>query len=233
MKELTFKYLKEFYLNYHEDNRHDYKRRGIYIFLLIFYFLFIYLSYIPIHYPSWFVTFYNSEWSYIFLISVLLIAFRRKITEDIKSFSKKKLKLSFIIVVSLFLLIFGEMIISSLLIPLHLVDYNVNEITSGIVTRNDKLKQIFELIIYAPIVEELVFRLTIRKIIKNDKLFILISTLLFGFIHILFYNYHGLEYLLVLPYMYSGFVLAYTYQKTNNILTTMILHFINNFGVVL
>ena len=84
--------------------------------------------------------------------------------------------------------------------------------------------------IYAPIVEEVVFRGAFRRLIKNDTLFIIISGLCFGLLHTI-----GQEATIVntlvfgLPYIGMGIILAYTYKKTNNITTNISIHFLNNF----
>ena len=84
--------------------------------------------------------------------------------------------------------------------------------------------------IYAPIVEEVVFRGCLRKLIKNDKLFLTISALSFGFLHTVGQEATIINTILyALPYIAMGFVLAYTYKKSGNITTNISLHFLNNF----
>ena len=83
--------------------------------------------------------------------------------------------------------------------------------------------------IYAPLVEETLFRGCIRRFIKNDKLFIIISGISFGLIHTIFTEpnlYNAL--VLGLPYMAMGGFLAYLYVKTNNICTNMAFHAFHN-----
>ena len=82
-------------------------------------------------------------------------------------------------------------------------------------------------VVYAPIVEELTFRLAIRNLIKNDYLFIAVSGLLFGLIHVIG-SPTLLEYLYIIPYAIPGFIFAYILVKTDNIFNTMGLHFIHN-----
>ncbi|MFV0498946.1 MAG: lysostaphin resistance A-like protein [Bacilli bacterium] len=94
---------------------------------------------------------------------------------------------------------------------------------------------IFSIIIFAPIVEEFIFRLSISKIIKNKNIYIIASGFIFGFIHISSYLLAGDFASLVhlLPYSALGISFAYTYSKTENILVTMIMHFMHNFIVLL
>ena len=83
-------------------------------------------------------------------------------------------------------------------------------------------------IIYAPFVEEILFRGIIRKFINNKYLFIIVSGLLFGVAHVIddFKSIGELLYILV--YGSLGCFLAAVYNKTNNIFTNMYFHFIQN-----
>lgn len=90
-------------------------------------------------------------------------------------------------------------------------------------------------LIFAPIVEEAIFRGSIRRFIKNDVVFIIVSALTFGLLHT-FLSEEGLYNIIVqsLNYAAMGGVLAYSYTKTNNIYTSMMAHFLqNSFGVIM
>lgn len=81
----------------------------------------------------------------------------------------------------------------------------------------------------APFVEEGIFRLGIKKVINNKYLFILVSGLIFGFMHI-FPTELPLYAALIesLNYVTMGFVLAYIYNETDNIYVTIAVHALNN-----
>ena len=84
-------------------------------------------------------------------------------------------------------------------------------------------------IIYAPIVEESLFRGCIRRFIKNDKLFIVVSAITFGLLHTLFTELNIFNAIvLAIPYMTIGGFLAYLYTKTNNMFTNMSFHAFHN-----
>lgn len=83
-------------------------------------------------------------------------------------------------------------------------------------------------VIIAPICEEIIFRGFIRKIIKNDIVFIIISSLIFGIIHCMYVEENWLMYLHVIPYAVLGGAFAKIYAKTDNILTNISIHFIWN-----
>lgn len=83
-------------------------------------------------------------------------------------------------------------------------------------------------LIYAPLVEELVFRGSLRRLIKNNALFILISGLSFGIIHTMYEATLFDMVLLSLPYATLGCFFAALYVKTENCTSSMISHFIHN-----
>jgi len=79
-------------------------------------------------------------------------------------------------------------------------------------------------VIYAPIVEELIFRGTIRRFIKNDILFIIVSGISFGLLHAVSEASILNVILISIPYSLLGCFLAYMYIKTNNICTNITCH---------
>ena len=84
-------------------------------------------------------------------------------------------------------------------------------------------------IIYAPIVEESLFRGCIRRFIRNDKVFIIVSGIVFGLLHTIFAESNMLNLIvLAIPYGVMGSFLAYLYVDTNNILSNITYHAINN-----
>ena len=79
-----------------------------------------------------------------------------------------------------------------------------------------------------PMVEELVFRKTFRDAIKNKWLFIIISGLIFGGMHVVG-SYTGLvDLLFIIPYSCLGFAFAAAYYNTDTIFTSITLHMIHN-----
>ena len=87
----------------------------------------------------------------------------------------------------------------------------------------------FSTVIYAPIVEEITFRKSIRNIISNKYLYIFVSGVIFGLIHITGQSTDFNDILMSIPYIIMGLDFAYIYYKSNNIFTTIMLHSIHNF----
>ena len=84
---------------------------------------------------------------------------------------------------------------------------------------------ILPIVIGAPIVEEIVFRFATMNLLKtNPAMKILISSLLFGFIHVMAAG----DWIFIIPYLAMGIPLGYIYHKSKNIWTVIIIHAINN-----
>lgn len=92
---------------------------------------------------------------------------------------------------------------------------------------------VFSTIIFAPIVEELVARKAIRDLIKNDKIFLLVSGLSFGILHVIFTAKVPLDLLYAIPYGCMGIAFAYMLLKKKNIALPICVHMIHNAALVL
>lgn len=83
--------------------------------------------------------------------------------------------------------------------------------------------------IWAPVVEEAIFRGVIRRFISNDVVFVIVSSVTFGLLHTV--GQEATLYLTIvqsLQYMAMGAVMAIAYVKSNNIMTNMGVHCIQN-----
>ena len=85
----------------------------------------------------------------------------------------------------------------------------------------------FAACIFAPFMEEMIFRKCIRKVFSNNFIFILVSGLLFGLVH----NISVIgktDMIFIIPYGLFGCIFAYTYIKTKNIFVPITFHMIHN-----
>ncbi len=82
-----------------------------------------------------------------------------------------------------------------------------------------------------PYYEEILFRLSFKKVITNKYLYIIISGTLFGLLHI-FPLSDGITLILgiiqSISYVVMGIYFSYVYYKTDNIFISMGLHLLNN-----
>lgn len=107
----------------------------------------------------------------------------------------------------------------------------------GIAGNQNTINELFEIsplyvyfasVIFAPIVEELVFRKAIRNIIPNGILFVIVSGLVFGGLHVIGNVTAWYDLLYLIPYSVPGIIFAYILYKTDNIFVSMGLHFMHN-----
>lgn len=86
----------------------------------------------------------------------------------------------------------------------------------------------FNIIIYAPITEELIFRKSIRDIFKSKWAFVLASGLIFGGLHVVSSLTDLTSLLYLLPYCSLGIAFALLYYDTDNIFSSIVAHAIHN-----
>ena len=164
---------------------------------------------------------------YYFLNMVLLFfLFRKRLKRDFPILQKHLKKyLQFIIKNQLAMFIIFMAI--SYLVTIILQDPS-SSLNQQEIEKLPVLMLIIISIIYAPFVEELLFRGSIRRIINNDILFIVISGTIFGLLHTISEASLIKILLLGLPYIFCGMYFAYMYVKTENLCVPMLCHFIHN-----
>ena len=162
-------------------------------------------------------------------IGVLFKFYGKTIKKDFKKFFNKKIlkniKLSF----DYWIIGLIIMVVSNFIIAI---------ITNGTLASNEEavrelidkvpLYMAFQVMIYAPLTEELIFRKSIRDCVKNKYLYILISGFIFGGLHVISSLGNMIDLLYLIPYCSLGFVFAALYYKTNNIFSTIVAHSFHN-----
>ena len=162
----------------------------------------------------------------LFSLSIIFLIFKNEIIDNFKNF---KVKDFFEKYFSYWFLLLFLMFISNILIQfIYPNSSSSNEDNFRIAFSLAPIYYFIKASLFAPIMEELVFRMSIRKIFKNKYLFIILSGLIFGLLHIIGNISNNYDYLYLLPYCLPGFVLAYVYYKSDNILNSIFIHFIHN-----
>ena len=82
--------------------------------------------------------------------------------------------------------------------------------------------------IIAPCVEEIIFRKCYKNAFPNKWLFIGLSSLVFGSLHVLPSYQTPMDLLYLIPYCVPGWVFAYIYKESKNIFVPAGLHFVHN-----
>lgn len=173
------------------------------------------------HIPVYFI--------YIVIFLLVIILNFRRLKNDLKLFiSNFKLYLPFII--KRYFIMLGVMII----VALPIAFLNKGEVSSNQQMLNNMFQKLplISLVlstVYAPFVEENVFRLSLSNIIKNKTLFIMVSGFLFGTLHMIdkFTSLGDLLY--IFQYSALGICLAKAYIDSKNIFVSISMHFIQNF----
>ncbi|HIU40089.1 MAG TPA: CPBP family intramembrane metalloprotease [Candidatus Aphodocola excrementigallinarum] len=166
---------------------------------------------------------------YIFIFLLVLILNFKELKKDFIIFIKN-IKVYFPFIIKRYLIMLGVMII----VALPIVYLNNGATSSNQTLINDMFVKIPFLtfllsVIYAPIVEESIFRLSIKKFFNNKIAFVLVSGILFGTLHMIdkFTSFYDLLY--IFQYSALGICLALAYYDSKNIFVSMSMHFIQNF----
>lgn len=166
---------------------------------------------------------------YIFLLLLVFLANYKYIKEDFNLFMQnKRVYLKFIVRRYLYML--GIMIVVA--IPVVLLNKGATSSNQQMLNGMFKKMPIGMLLlstIYAPFAEENIFRLSLSKLFKNKILFIIVSGLLFGTLHMIdkFTSFYDLLY--IIQYSALGICLAKAYSDSKNIFVSIGMHFIQNF----
>lgn len=87
--------------------------------------------------------------------------------------------------------------------------------------------------VLAPIIEEITFRQAFKDVFKNGKVFVLVSGIVFGLLHVIFAYTSMIDFVYVIPYSILGISLAYMVYKTDNIISSIIMHMIHNSLIII
>ncbi len=123
------------------------------------------------------------------------------------------------------------MVLVNVFTSFFIKDISKNEETIRLIFHSGTIGLIYTIIscsLIAPLLEELVFRKSIRYIVPQKYLFILLSGIFFGSMHVIGSVKTPLEYLHIISYSVPGFVLASAYEKSNNIFVSTSIHFFHN-----
>lgn len=124
------------------------------------------------------------------------------------------------------------MIISNIIISFFVEGNSTNETLIREYINIMPIYMFFSSCIYAPFTEEMIFRKSLRNCFNNKVLYILLSGLIFGSMHLLSAS-NLVELVFLIPYSSLGCVFAYMYYKTNNIFVPMTFHMVHNTIIVI
>lgn len=206
------------------------------LLMLLLTFKDIYVNFLPGNYKNYTLTqqiiaIFSAD--LIFLI-IIITTYFKTLKKDLKKFFKNFLN-NFETAFKYYLIGFICMVVSNLIIVTFINNAIAgNEEAVRSLINIAPLYMLFSVGIYAPLTEELIFRKGIKDIISNNKIYILVSGIFFGFMHVIGSNPSPQDFLYLIPYSSLGIAFAYTYSKTNNIFSTIMMHSLHNtFAIVL
>ena len=167
-----------------------------------------------------------------FIMIILFIAIdfkylKEKWIDFVKNF-KKYLPIS----IKNWLAGFIIMIISNVIISYFISEIGQNESNvQSLITKLPVIALILTTVL-APIVEEMVFRKYLQHCVDSKILYMVLSGLIFGYIHTSI-DSNILELLLIIPYGALGYMFAKTINETDNIYTTIMMHMFHNGALTL
>jgi len=166
---------------------------------------------------------------------VLFLLYKDKIIKDFKSYFKRfmnnfeeSFKYYFIGVII--------MMVSNLIINFVITDAIAgNEEAVRDMIDVVPLYMFFSVSLYAPFVEELIFRHSIKDMVLcygHNKItrgiYIFLSGFIFALMHILGNATSLIDYIYLIPYMSLGIAFSSLYSKTDNIFSTIMMHCLHN-----
>ena len=185
---------------------------------------------------------YQFIMSFIMFI-VLFFTYKKTIKKDYESFRKEKNKnITYIIKMFVIFMIVKYLVSFISVLIMTLLNFDTSSMTSvnqNLIESYVKASPILMLIstaIFAPFYEEVLFRLGFKKVFKNKYIFVILSGMIFGLMHV-FPLEEGIPLMLgimqSITYVTMGIFLSYVYYKTDNIFISIGIHFLNNLLSVL
>ena len=173
-----------------------------------------------------------SCFSNLILLLILFFIYRLDLRIEWKKFKNSFDKSMDYCIKYWFLGLMGMMISNILINTLFKLGQAENEqLVQGMIT-DFPLVMLLNAGVIAPIIEELVFRKTFRDTIKGKWAFILTSSLVFGFMHVLVAT-SLIEMIFIIPYALLGMAFAYMYYDTDSIYTSILAHILHNTILIL
>lgn len=177
--------------------------------------------------PTWIKIVYMIAYEIVFM-AIIAFIFRKKLKNDFQEI-KKKHKDYYADCFKYWLLGIAIMMVSNVIISM-INNGNIanNEETIRQMMNISPIYIFFSAVLFAPLVEELVFRQGFRFIFSNNILFIFMSAFVFGGLHVFTSMESLVDLLYIIPYGAPGAVFAYMLVKTDNIFVPMGFHFMHN-----
>lgn len=156
-------------------------------------------------------------------IIFIIISFK-ELKKDFKSFSFKIFKKALLYwIIGLILMVVSSTIINLIGIPIP-----ANEVANDNNLLDNPIIQILMGVIFFPIIEEIVFRLSVKDLSSNKHIYAISTGLFFALMHVPEALSSPIMLLHLIPYASCGIAFGYSYKNTNNIMSTITTHSLHN-----
>lgn len=169
--------------------------------------------------------------SYVITLLIIILKFKNNLKKDIKNI-KEDIKGNIIKLCLIHFLFIIAMYITNYILYSLIGNISTNEETIRATLFSSPILMFISLCLLGPIVEELTFRYPYKDIKTNRKINFIVYTLIFAALHII-YSSSLINLLYIIPYIFLSLSFGYSFYKTNNIITSIFFHIINNTFTVL
>ena len=164
----------------------------------------------------------------IYLI-ILIYIFRKEIFfsfKNIKGNFKKILNIGF----KYWSLGIFIMIVSNLVINLFIFKGSIaeNEEMARSIIIASPIYGFISSVIIAPFLEEIIFRVSLKRVFNNKYIYAVFSGIIFGLMHAISGSPTWLDLVYIIPYGALGFAFGLMYAETDNVFTSVIMHTLHN-----
>ncbi len=164
----------------------------------------------------------------IIVMTIIISIYHKTLIKDFKNFFNKNIFNNLENAFKYWLLGFIVMVVSNLILTAITEGIASNEEAVRTLIKAAPIYMFFDVSIYAPLMEELIFRKSIRDITDRKWLYILTSGLIFGGLHVISSISSPVDLLYLIPYSSLGIAFAYSYYKSNNIFSSITMHCMHN-----
>ena len=174
---------------------------------------------------------YLNTFSNVCLALILLLMYKKELIKEFKKF-KNNFSENIDIGFKYWTLGIIVMMVSNILINFFITNTQAtNEQAVQNMISQLPILMILNAGLIGPLIEEITFRKSLRKVFSNEWLFIIISSLLFGSLHVIPGIIRGsslIELFYIITYSALGFSFAYMYHKTDTVFTSYTMHALHN-----
>lgn len=165
--------------------------------------------------------------SNLFVATILYVIYSDYLEKKFKDFKKNFGKYTDIAIKSWVIGLIIMFVCNALIVKFSPSKEAINEQNVQQIIQNTPLMAFIMTSIFAPFNEEMIFRKALKDTTNDNMIYILLSALIFGYLHVT--NSNSLyDFLYIIPYGALGAAFAYINVKTDNVYSSILVHFVHN-----